>query len=98
MNFGVVITTEEFGEYATGLLSAAMDRGWTCRCFLTDTGVGLLRQAPFRKLVESGRVEASVCEFSWKRFGSAEPPACVVMGGQYQNAELVHKCDKVIVL
>ena len=97
MRFGVTITSEEFGDYATGLLAAASDRGWECRCFLTDRGTRVLRQAPFQQLVESGRVSASVCELSWDRFGDGEPPSWVVMGGQYQNAELVHQCDKVVV-
>jgi len=97
MRLGVTITTEEFGGYATGLLAAASGRGWECRCFLTDTGARLLRYVPFQKLIESGRVSACVCELSWERFGDGEPPPWAVMGGQYQNAELVHQCDKVVV-
>lgn len=98
MKFGVTITTEQFGDYATGLLAAASERGWECRCFLTHTGIRVLRQSAFRELLESGRVSAAVCHLSWERFGDDAPVSRAVMGGQYQNAELVHQCDKIVVL
>jgi hypothetical protein len=97
MQFGVVVTTEELGGYAAKLLSAAIARGWECRCFLTDTGVRLLANDTFRQLVQSGRLRASVCEVSWERLGGGPAPEWAPMGSQYQNAELTHNCDKVIV-
>jgi hypothetical protein len=39
-----------------------------------------------------------VCEHSWEQYGAGGPPAGVAMGSQYQNAELAHQCDRVIVL
>ena len=98
MRFGVTITSEQFGDYAAALLAAAADRGWECRCFLLHTGTCVLRQAVFREFAESGRVGVAVCELSWERFGGGEPPSWAVMGGQYQNAELVRQCDKIVVL
>jgi hypothetical protein len=97
MLFGVVVTTEEFGPYAANLLSAAIGRGWECRCFLTDTGIKLLSDDVFKDLVQSGKLHAAVCEVSWDRFGGGPPPGWAPMGSQYQDAELVHLCDKVIV-
>ncbi len=97
MQFGVVVTTEEFGPYAAKLLSAAVDRGWECRCFLTDTGVRLLADDTFKELVQSGKLKAGVCELSWERLGDGPAPDWAPMGSQYENAELTHKCDKVVV-
>ncbi len=96
MRLGVTITSDRFGSYATGLLAAASARGWECRCFLTHTGTRVLRYKPFCDLVESGRVSTTVCELSWERFEGGALPPSVIMGGQYQNAELVHQCDKVV--
>ncbi len=98
MRFGVVITSEKFGAYATGLLSAAVGRGWICRCFLTDTGVRVLSLPDFEALALSGKLQLTVCELSWKRFGTGAHPPWATIGSQYQNAELAHECDKVLVV
>ena len=104
MHFGIVVTTEKSDRHVLGLLSAAVDRGWTCRCFLTDRGVQLLGYQPFMELlVHSRTIQVNVCEHSWETFGwemLRQEPAVeqIQMGSQYQNAELVHECDKVLVL
>ncbi len=98
MRFGIVVTNEQSGDEVMGLVAAAVRRGWKCRCFLTDRGVRLLMSSAFRDLAGSGGVKVDVCEFSWERFGDGQQPKNVVMGGQYLNAELVHDCDKVLVL
>jgi len=97
MHFGLVVTTEEFGQHVSGLLSAAVNRGWTCRCFLTDRGVRLLNYAPFMALTYAGQIKVNVCEHSWEVFGTGPHPEKIQMSSQYQNAELVHECDKVLV-
>lgn len=95
---GIVATNESAEVHLLGLASAANARGWQCRCFLTDLGVRLLRSADLLDLVNAGTLGLAVCEHSWEIYGSGPPPAGVVMASQYQNAELAHLCDKVIVL
>lgn len=98
MRFGLVATREEAGPQLVGLLAAALARGWECRCFLTDRAVRLLLDPSLQELVKAGRIRLDVCEHSWERFGGRTPAPEGVMGGQYQNAELAHTCDRVVVL
>jgi hypothetical protein len=95
---GIVATNESAENHLVGLANAASARGWECRGFLTDLGVRLLRSADLLELVNSGVLSLAVCEHSWELFGSGNAPGGVAMASQYQNAELAHLCDKVIVL
>lgn len=98
MLLGIVATNESAENHLVGLASAASARGWQCRGFLTDLGVRLLRSADLLELVNAGALDLAVCEHSWEIYGSGATPGGVVMASQYQNAELAHLCDKVIVL
>lgn len=98
MLLGIVATTESAEEHLVGLASAASARGWQCRCFLTDLGVRLLHSADLLELVNAGALDLAVCDHSWEIYGSGPTPDGVAMASQYQNAELAHLCDKVIVL
>lgn len=99
MLLGLVTANEGGEKHLLGLASAASARGWQCRCFLTDKGVRLLSSAALLELAGTGAIHLAVCEHSWEMFGGgAATPAGVTMGSQYQNAELAHVCDRVIVL
>ena len=98
MLLGIVATNESAEDHLVGLAHAASARGWQCRGFLTDLGVRLLRSPDLIELVNAGALSLSVCEHSWELFGSGDAPSGVSMASQYQNAELAHLCDKVIVL
>ena len=98
MLLGIVATNEAAEAHVVGLVSAARTRGWQCRCFLTDRGVRVLRSVDLLQLVNSGAVDLAVCEHSWEIFAGGDAPSGVVMASQYQNAELAHLCDRVIVL
>lgn len=98
MQLGVVLTAEDNRQHAEGLLAAAAARGWSCRCFLTDRGVRLLMSDSFLRVIRTGAVKLDVCELSWERYGAGAPPPEATMGGQYQDAELVHLSDRVLVL
>lgn len=98
MLFGIVATNESAEDHLVGLAHAASARGWQCRGFLTDLGVRLLHSADLLELVNAGALSLAVCEHSWELFGSGDAPPGVDMASQYQNAELAHLCDKVIVL
>ncbi|MCZ7560632.1 MAG: hypothetical protein M5U30_11670 [Burkholderiaceae bacterium] len=103
MRLGIVITDEAFAAHASGLLDAAFARGWQVQCFLTDTGVNLLADAGFLGRARAHPDTVTVCEHSVElhaagRFGREGLAGPVVFGGQYQNAQLAHVCDQVLVL
>lgn len=102
MRIGVVVTDEAYVGHVMGLVQAARSRGWEAECFLTETGVMLLTYQGF--ISEARRVQnsVSVCEHSIDHYakGRIDVEAIrdvVVIGGQYQDAEMVKRCDKVLV-
>ena len=97
-HLGIVATQATAEEPLLGLAQAAARRGWSCRCFLTDAGVQLLRSAELLGLARAGTIRLDVCEHSWERFGEGPMPEGARSGSQYQNAELAHVCDRVVVL
>lgn len=101
MNFGLVVTDERQSQHVTDLMQAALAKDWNVRCFLTDNGVNLIRNEQFIKVADQQRVHLSVCEHSVERIcPEVDLKALedvVIVGGQYQNAELVRHCDKVLV-
>lgn len=102
MNLGVVVTDAAYADAAVELIEASAKRGWATRCFLTDSGVRLLENSQFRQMIQNGTAQVAVCELSIERYGQdnpslKEPPEDVVVGGQYQDAELVRMCDRVMV-
>lgn len=97
MLLGLVAASDANEKHFVGLASAASARGWECRCFLTDKGVRLARSAALLALAASGAIQLTVCEHSWELFGGGSVATGVQLGSQYQNAELAHVCDRVVV-
>ncbi len=102
MQLGIVITDERYLAHANGLLDAAIARGWDPQCFLTDTGVNLLADVGFVGRARARPNSVALCEHSAERYADGRFDLnsladFVVVGGQYQDAELVKKCDKVLV-
>lgn len=102
MRLGIVVTDATWLTEAMGLIDAAQARGWTAECFLTDTGVMLLADPGFVARAQKGQAQVSVCEHSIAHYaeGKVDTAALaehVVIGGQYQDAELVSRCDRVLV-
>jgi len=101
MNLGIVVTSESHAEQVLGLLQTAAERGWQLRCFLTDSGVKLLDDPRFIRFCQAGYWVA-LCEMSLERYqidaekvqGKAPD---IIIGGQYQDAELVKNSDRVLV-
>ena len=103
MQLGIVVTDEGYLPHAIGLLDAAHARGWQTLCFLTDTGVNLLAHDDCVERARSKPNMVSLCEHSAEkhaadRYDLQAHADFVIVGGQYQNAELVQKCDRVLVL
>ena len=98
MLLGLVAASDAEEQHLVGLASAAARRGWQVRCFLTDCGVRLVRSVALLELAGKGTIQLTVCEHSWEMYGSGSMAAGAALGSQYQNAELAHVCDRVIVL
>lgn len=101
MRFGIVVTDIHQADKAAGLMKEALARGWAVRCFLTDDGVNMLKDEGFMQLARNDRAHLSVCEHSVERFCQdldlESMKDVVVVGGQYQDAELVRNSDRVLV-
>lgn len=102
MNLGIVVTNENHGEVALGLLQEAANRGWQLRCFLSDTGVKLLNDSRFADFCQ-GEHWVALCELSLERYHIEtskvqDVAPNIIIGGQYQDAELVKNSDQVLVL
>lgn len=102
MQLGIVITDECFLPQANGLVDAATARGWETLSFLTDTGVNLLADAGFVERARARPNSVTLCEHSAERYAAGRFDLdaladIVIVGGQYQDAELVRKCDKVLI-
>jgi len=98
MHLGIVATGESAEERLVELARSAVRRHWQCRCFLTGAGVKLLRSQALLDLSRQGKIRLDVCEHSWELLGAGEMPAGIHAGSQYQNAELAHLCDRIVVL
>lgn len=101
MHIGVVVTDDKYINDAISLLRTASSKGFETECFLTDRGVLLLNFDNFTGLVDKIDCKVSVCEHSIDRLGETKNiekfKDKMVIGGQYQDAELVSRSDKVIV-
>ena len=102
MQLGIVITDESYLGVANGLLDAALARGWQTQCFLTDSGVNLLADDGFVERARACPNSVSLCEHSAARYANGRYDLhalgdIVIVGGQYQDAELVRNCDRILV-
>lgn len=101
MNLGIVVTNENHAELALGLLETAAARGWKLRCFLSDAGVKLLNNPRFSDFCQ-GDHWVALCELSLERYhidsaSVMDTSPNIIIGGQYQDAELVKNSDRVLV-
>ncbi|MBF0470269.1 MAG: DsrE family protein [Gammaproteobacteria bacterium] len=101
MRLGIVVTDERQANSAFEFLKSALALDWTVRCFLTDDGVNLIKNAEFITVARDDRVHLSACEHSIARccddFDLTGVEDAVIVGGQYQDAELVRNSDRVLV-
>ncbi len=103
MRFGLVVTDDRHGAAAVAVLADAQARGWECRCFLNDRGALLLADPAFTGSLAVAATQVAVCELSVERYEDeglrvGDINSQVVIGGQYQDAELVKNSDRVLVL
>ena len=103
MRLGIVLTDDRLAPHAAGLAEAAVRRGGELRLVLTDRGVTALGDDRMGRLLGETSVQAAVCELSVDRYADEIPAGCleagdIIVGGQYQDAELVRHCARTVVL
>ncbi|MBF0218063.1 MAG: hypothetical protein HQL49_00835 [Gammaproteobacteria bacterium] len=101
MRLGIVVTDINQAAQAQCVVKEALAYGWSLRCFLTENGVNMLKDDSFIGLARNHGLHLSVCEHSVARYCHELPlqeiSDVVIVGGQYQDAELVRHSDRVLV-
>jgi predicted peroxiredoxin len=100
MKLGILINTDRHLRHVAGLAEAALSRGHEVIIFTMDSGTKLLGNNTLMKLCGAKGVEMSFCDFNAKGLNISRDglPPEVVCGSQYDNALMVNKADRVIVL
>ena len=101
MKLGVVITDIRQSQLALEMMQEALGRTWEVRCFLTEDGVNMVKDESFIAMAGNEQAHFSMCEHSAERYCQDVDLGAfgddIIVGGQYQNAELVHNTDQVLV-
>lgn len=100
MKLGILVNTDKNIEAVIGLAKAALAKGHEVTIFTMDEGTRLLGNPSYYELCKLGSAQMSFCDHSAKMVGAKTDglPAEVVCGSQYNNADMNHNSDKVIVL
>ncbi len=96
-SLGILVTRHEGLARISGIVRAARTAGHRVRIFLNDEGVRFSREAQFLDLLGLGGVEVAVCDHFCEKLGIADRSAGITYGSQYDNALMLHHCDRVLV-
>lgn len=100
MKLGILINTDRHPKHVIGLAGAALSLGHEVIIFTMDSGTRLLEDEELMKLCTMRGVMMSFCDFNFRSFDISREslPPEAVSGSQYDNALMVNKADRVIVL
>lgn len=100
MKLGILVNTDKHVEAVIGITRAALTKGHEVTIFTMDEGTKLLENPSYSGLCKLKGVNMSFCDYSAKTVGAKTEgiPDEIVCGSQYNNAEMNHNSDKVIVL
>ncbi len=100
MKLGILVNTDQHLPQITGITRAAAAKGHEVIIFAMDDGTRLLAEADFVSLAELGKVKSSYCDHSAQALEvkTDSLPEAIERSSQYNNAEMDHNADKVIVL
>ncbi len=100
MKLGILVNTDKYADDVIGITKAALSKGHTVTLFQMDDGTKLLGHPSFNALCSTQGVKMSFCDHSAKGLNVATEglPSDIVCGSQFDNANMNHDCDKVIVL
>ena len=100
MKLGILVNTDTHLIEIIGLTKAAVERGHDITVFTMDSGTRLFKHTEYSDLCRLSRVKMSFCDLNAKLFNAPtdDIPEEVVCGSQFDNATMMHECDKVIIL
>ncbi len=100
MNLGILVNTDKNLDSILGITKSALAKGHTVSIFSMDAGTKLLGNPSFTSLCKTEGVKMAFCDHSAKHLNSPTEglPAEIVCGSQFDNANMNHDADKVIVL
>ncbi len=100
MKLGILVNTDKHVEAVIGVTKSALSKGHEVTIFTMDAGTKLLENPSYSGLCKLKGVNMSFCDYSAKTVGTKTEgiPDEIVCGSQYNNAEMNHNSDKIIVL
>lgn len=100
MKLGVLVNSDRHLEAITGVTRAALAQGHEVFLFAMDDGTRLLADPAYVALCDLPGVNMSFCQESATRKGVsfAALPETIAAGSQLQNAMMVQKTDRIIIL
>ncbi|MEW6675903.1 MAG: hypothetical protein AB1348_07895 [Nitrospirota bacterium] len=99
MILGILVINENYKDEIVGLSKAAVNKGHKVNIFMMDKGCLLLKDPNFTSLKDIDGVSISLCDLNRRqlKIRDEDIPDGIICGSQYNNAQMVHESDKVIV-
>jgi hypothetical protein len=94
---GILITKHENLVHVSGIIRAAQRAGHPVRVFLNDEGVRFALDPGFLELLPLDGVAVAVCDHFRERLGIEQKSEGITYGSQYDNAVMLHECERVLV-
>jgi predicted peroxiredoxin len=100
MKLGILVNTDKHLNDIVGITKSAVSKGHEVTVFNMDAGTKLVAEPAFSELCKTKGVTLSFCDHSAKglNVGTDGIPDEIVCGSQFDNANMNHECDKVIIL
>jgi len=100
MKLGILVNTDKHLDAIVGITKSARSKGHEVTIFNMDVGTKLVADPSFSELCKIQGVTLSFCDHSAKREEVASDGISseVVCGSQFDNANMNHDSDKMIVL
>jgi predicted peroxiredoxin len=100
MKLGILVNTDKHLSDIIGLTKAALELGHDITVFTMDAGTRLFKHPEYSELCRLSGVKMSFCDHNAKMFDAQTGgiPEEIVCGSQFDNAAMMHECDKVIIL
>ncbi len=100
MKLGILVNTDKYLGDIVGITKSAVKKGHEVIIFTMDAGTLLLEHPDFSALCEIDGVQMSFCSHNAEKFGAKTEGLSedITCGSQYNNAQMMHNADRVIVL
>jgi len=100
VKLGIIVTTDKHLDHILGIARSALSKGHEVLIFNMDEGVKLLDNPSFTALCNENGLTMSFCDYSTKtvEMSTEGIPGEIACGSQFDNANINHDSDKVIIL